>query len=235
MRVQRVRLLLVPLLLGVVPVAYGQSPTNTLKRTRPADWYNQVKDALTSNKGRTSAPYQEASRYVDPDVGPEDNPSLTYNPDTFELTWRCRRRASAAGVSDRVIKDAVIEFLKYAGGSNFDRALYEQADVQEGTGRLKFNIVLVTETPPLEPDDIGARLARIEGLLRQVDRKTAAEIRDELKKLDALRRDARRVEEVRAMLNRLSDRVDEILRKNATGSGGAVIVSPGAVSWYHPG
>src|SRR5207302_6164169 len=76
---------------------------------------------------------------------------------------------------------------------------------------------------------------RIEGLLRQVDPKIAAEIRDELKKLDALRRDTRRIEEVRAMLNRLSDRVEEILRKNASGSGGTVIVSPGAVSYYHPG
>ena len=92
-------------------------------------------------------------------------------------------------MSDRVIKDAVIEFLKYAGGSNFDQALYEQADVQEGTGRLKFNIVLVTEPPPLEPGDLGTRLARIEELLRQVDPKTAAEIRAELKKLDVLRRD----------------------------------------------
>src|SRR5436190_17870073 len=161
MRVQRIQFLLVPLLLGVVPVAQGQSPSNTLKRTKQADWYNQAKDALTSNKGKASAPYQEASRYVDLDIGPEDNPSLSYNPDTFELTWRGKRRASAAGMSDRVVKDAVIEFLKYAGSSNFDRALYEQADVQEGTGRLKFNIVLDSEPPPLEPGDLGARLARI--------------------------------------------------------------------------
>src|SRR5438552_1380446 len=123
MRVQRVRLLLVPLLVWVAPTAQGQSPTVTLKQTKATDWYKEVKDALTSTKGKMSVPYREASKYVFLDVGPEDNPSLRYNPETFELTWTCKKRPSAPAADDAVIKDLVIEFLKYAGGSNFNRAL----------------------------------------------------------------------------------------------------------------
>ncbi|MBI1914154.1 MAG: hypothetical protein HYS12_05365 [Planctomycetes bacterium] len=238
MRVQRVRLLLVPLLLWAVPGAQGQSPTNTLKQTKQADWHKEVRAALTTPKGKTSRPYQEASKYIDLAIGPQENPSLRYDPDTFVLTWRCKKRASAAGVSDTVIKDAVIDFLKYAGGSNFNRALYEQADVQPGTGKLRFNIVLTPEPPPPAAGDIGARLARIEELLRQLDPKVSAELREELKKVEEMRRDPRRIEEVRTYLRRLSDRVEELLRKQSSGSGspgGTWTVSPGAVFFYHPG
>src|SRR5947209_978418 len=141
MRVKRVRLLLVPLLLGTVPLAHGQSPT--LRKTKATDWYREVKDALTSPTGKASREYREASRHVFLDVGPEANPKLRYNPDTFELTWTCTRKPRAFGATDAVIKNAVIAFLKHAG-----RVLYAPADIRPGTGKLTITILLEDEKPP---------------------------------------------------------------------------------------
>src|SRR5262245_46491179 len=120
MRVKCVRLLLVPLLLWTVPLVQGQSPT--LRKTKAIDWYREVKAALTSPKGKASAEYREAIKHVFLDVGPEANPKLRYNPDLFELTWSCKKRAFAPPATDRVVKDAVIDFLKYAGSARFGRA-----------------------------------------------------------------------------------------------------------------
>ncbi len=233
MRMQRVRLLLVPLFLCAASAARGQSPSNTLKKTEQKDWYAEVKDALTGDKGKQSAPYREASKYVVLDVGPEDSPALRFYKDTFELTWTCQRQPDAPGATDRAIKDAVVEFLKYAGSGDFNRALYEPEDIQPGTGKLAFHIVLVSPAP-VDLRDIAARLARLEEILRRLAPKQLEELREDLKKLAELRKDIRRIDEVRAILTRLSDRVEVMLRKLPAGPG-TVTVSPGAVFLYHPG
>src|SRR5262249_15396015 len=124
------------------PPRQPRQPSPTLKKTRPGDWFGGVKGALNSPRGKASNSYKEASKYVDLDVGPDKNPSFRYDPNTYELTWFCKKRRSALPVSDKVIKDAVIEFLKEAGGGNFDQKLYEGDDVKPDTGALKFNIVL---------------------------------------------------------------------------------------------
>jgi tetratricopeptide (TPR) repeat protein len=231
MRMQRVGLLLVLLLLCAGPAVRGQSPSDTLKKTEQKDWYKEVKDALTGDKGKQSAPYREASKYVVLDLGPEDSPALRFYKDTFELTWTCRRKPDAPAATDRAIKDAVVEFLKYAGSGDFNRALYEPDDIQAGTGKLAFHIVLVSPAP-VDLRDIAARLGRLEETLRRLAPKQLEELREDVKKLAELRKNMRRIDEVWMVLTRLSDRVEEMLRKLPAGPG---IVLPGAVFLYHPG
>jgi len=233
MRMQRVRLLLVPLVLCIGPATRGQPPSDTLKKTEQKDWYREVKDALTTDKGKQSAPYREASKYVVLDVGREDRPALRFYKNTFELAWICQRRPDAPAATDRAIKDAIVAFLLYAGSKDFNRALYEPEDIQAGTGKLAFHIVLVTPAP-VDLRDVAARLARLEVVLRRLSPKQLEELREDLTRLAELRKDLRRIDAVEAVLARLDDRVEEMLEKLPAGIG-PVTVSPGAVSIYHPG
>src|SRR5262245_23643851 len=222
MRMQRVGLLLVLVLLGAGPAARGQSPSDTLKKIEQKDWYREVKDALAADKGRQSAPYREASKYVVLDVGPEDSPTLRFYKDTFELTWICRRKPDAPAATDRAIRNAIIEFLRYAGSRDFNRALYEPDDIQAGTGKLAFHIVLVSPVP-VDLRDVAARLSRLEAVLRRLAPRELEALREDLKQLAELRKDIRRIA-VQAVLTRLSDHVDEMLRKLPVGSGPCIVL-----------
>src|SRR5262249_5777427 len=125
------------------------SPTATLRRTTQADWFREVTAALTGNKGKASPEYQEMIKHVFPEIGSAEDPLLRYNSDTYELTWRCRKRAFAG--ADPVARNAAIDFLKYAGSNRFNRNLYQPEDIKPGSGKLKFNIVFadtVQRRPP---------------------------------------------------------------------------------------